>query len=102
MISADDNPGLFYFMVGMVVLVMAGVGLSIMIDKRFSFSKGSNEMREDLVSGSNEMAELTGDSPAFIRQIEIGTSGAPHKHDGAAEHAHVRDLAVEAARLSMH
>ena len=58
MISADDNPGLFYFLVGMVVLVMAGVGLSIMIDKRFSFSRGSNEMREDLVSGSNEMAEL--------------------------------------------
>ncbi|HEY8786321.1 MAG TPA: HD-GYP domain-containing protein [Candidatus Limnocylindria bacterium] len=37
---------------------------------------------------------------AFIRQIEIGASGAPHNHDGAA-HAHVRDLAVEAARLSM-
>jgi HD-GYP domain-containing protein (c-di-GMP phosphodiesterase class II) len=37
---------------------------------------------------------------AFIRQIEIGVSGASHLHDGAA-HAHVRDLAVEAARLSM-
>jgi putative nucleotidyltransferase with HDIG domain len=37
---------------------------------------------------------------AFIRQIEIGASGAAHAHDGA-EHAHVRELAVEAARLSM-
>jgi HD-GYP domain-containing protein (c-di-GMP phosphodiesterase class II) len=37
---------------------------------------------------------------AFIRQIEIGASGAAHKHDGA-EHVHVRDRAVEAARLSM-
>ncbi|HKC90009.1 MAG TPA: HD-GYP domain-containing protein [Candidatus Limnocylindria bacterium] len=38
---------------------------------------------------------------AFIRQVEIGASGAPHTHDGAA-HSHVRDLAVAAARLSMH
>ena len=37
---------------------------------------------------------------SFIRQIEIGASGASHLHDGAP-HAHVRDLAVEAARLSM-
>ena len=37
---------------------------------------------------------------AFIRQIEIGASGAAHAHDGA-EHIHVRDRAVEAARLSM-
>jgi len=37
---------------------------------------------------------------AFIRQIEVGASGAAHAHDGA-EHTHVRDLAVEAARLSM-
>ena len=37
---------------------------------------------------------------AFIRQIEIGASGSAHAHDGA-EHVHVRDRAVEAARLSM-
>jgi hypothetical protein len=37
---------------------------------------------------------------AFIRQIEIGASGSMHAHDGA-EHVHVRDRAVEAARLSM-
>ena len=38
---------------------------------------------------------------AFIRQIEIGASGAAHAHNGA-EHVHVRDRAVEAARLSLH
>jgi putative nucleotidyltransferase with HDIG domain len=37
---------------------------------------------------------------AFIRQIEIGAGGAAHAHDGA-EHVHVRDRAVEVARLSM-
>ena len=37
---------------------------------------------------------------AFIRQIETGASGAAHEHDGV-EHAHVRDRAVEAVRLSM-
>src|SRR5207248_1990965 len=37
---------------------------------------------------------------AFIRQIETGASGVAHAHDGV-EHAHVRDRAVEAVRLSM-
>jgi HD-GYP domain-containing protein (c-di-GMP phosphodiesterase class II) len=37
---------------------------------------------------------------AFVRQIETGASGVAHAHDGV-EHAHVRDRAVEAVRLSM-
>jgi putative nucleotidyltransferase with HDIG domain len=37
---------------------------------------------------------------AFIRQIEIGAAGAAHAHDGT-EHVHVRDRAIEVARLSM-
>ena len=37
---------------------------------------------------------------AFIRQIEIGEADAAHAHEGA-EHMHLRDRAVEAARLSM-
>lgn len=35
---------------------------------------------------------------AFIRQIEIGAADAAHTHDGA-EHVHLRDRALEAARL---
>ena len=31
MLSADDHSGVFSFMVGMVVLVMAGVGLSLVV-----------------------------------------------------------------------
>lgn len=38
---------------------------------------------------------------AFIRQIEIRAADVAHAHDGA-DHVHVRDRAVEAARLSMH
>jgi putative nucleotidyltransferase with HDIG domain len=37
---------------------------------------------------------------AFIRQLEVGTAEEAHAHDGV-EHAHVRDRAVEAVRLSM-
>lgn len=37
---------------------------------------------------------------AFIRQIEVGAPGAVHAHDGA-EHVHVRERAVEAARISL-
>ena len=36
---------------------------------------------------------------AFIRQLEIAPTDAPHQHDGI-EHVHVRDRAVEAVRLT--
>ena len=93
MISADDNPGLFYFLVGMVVLVMAGVGLSIMIDKRFSFSRGSNEMREDLVSGSNEMAELKALLESHL--TDFGATDTRLRGDAAA----LKDLNTRSAGL---
>lgn len=45
MISSDEQSGLFTFLVGIIVLVMAGVGLSLLVDKRFRFSsdRSSNE-----------------------------------------------------------
>jgi hypothetical protein len=57
MLSADDHPGLFSFMVGMIVIVMAGVMLSLVVDRRLSFSSGKMRNQREL---SLERVELEG------------------------------------------
>ncbi|MGL5017486.1 MAG: hypothetical protein ACRDBP_05095 [Luteolibacter sp.] len=57
MLSADDHPGLFSFMVGMIVIVMAGVALSLVVDRRLSFSSGKMRNQRELTL---ERAELEG------------------------------------------
>jgi hypothetical protein len=45
MLSSDDHPGLFTFMVGLIVIVFVAVGMSMVVDKKFSFSKNSNNSK---------------------------------------------------------
>ncbi len=59
MFSNDENSGVFTFLVGMIVLVMAGVGLSLVVDRRFKFSSGASQIRRDIVSQTSELDELT-------------------------------------------
>lgn len=59
MLSPEDHPGIFYFLVGIVVLVMTAVGLSTMIDKRFRFSSGIGEVKRDISLQAEELADLT-------------------------------------------
>lgn len=59
MLSADDHPGIFTFLVGMIVLVMAGVGLSLLVDRRFKFSSGTGDCRRELIANASELAELS-------------------------------------------
>ena len=58
MLSADEHPGVFYFMVGIVAVVMAGVGLSLLVDRRFKFSSGIGEIRRDIISHETELHSL--------------------------------------------
>lgn len=58
MLSSEENPGLFTFLVGLIVLVMAAVGLSLLMDRRFQFSSGVAELRREVVSGDGEISEL--------------------------------------------
>jgi hypothetical protein len=58
MLSSDDNSGIFTFLVGLIVLVMAAVGLSLMMDQRFQFSSGVAELRREVKLGDAEISEL--------------------------------------------
>lgn len=58
MISSEENSGLFTFMVGLIVLVMAAVGLSLLMDRRFQFSSGVSELRHEVKLGDTEISEL--------------------------------------------
>ncbi|MEO7100972.1 MAG: hypothetical protein ABI162_16565 [Luteolibacter sp.] len=60
MLSADEHPGLFYFMAGMIVLVMAGVGLSLVVDRHSKMSSGNTTIQKEIVSGDEEVANLKG------------------------------------------
>ena len=59
MLSSEEHPGVFTFLVGMIVLVMAGVGLSLMVDRHFKFSRGSNTVQHEIRLNAAEITELT-------------------------------------------
>lgn len=59
MLSADEHPGIFTFLVGMIVVVMAAVGLSIMADKRQTFSRGAGALNQEIAANAAEISELT-------------------------------------------
>lgn len=58
MISSDDNPGLFTFMVGVILVVFAGVGLSLLVDRKFSFSQRVSGLAGQIESGAAELEQL--------------------------------------------
>lgn len=58
MLSPDDHPGIFSFLVGIVVIVMTAVGLSMLVDQRFRFSSGVGQIRKETASSEVEIAEL--------------------------------------------
>ena len=58
MLSTDDHSGVFSFMLGIIVLVMAGVGLSIVVDKRLKYSSGSVKFEKEMVLETSELEGL--------------------------------------------
>jgi predicted nucleic acid-binding Zn-ribbon protein len=57
----DNQSGLFSFMVGCIIVVMTGVGISLMVDRRFSFSKGVTGLQRDMETGETELEQLKSD-----------------------------------------
>lgn len=58
MLSAEDHSGVFYFLVGMIVLVLAGVGLSLVVDKKIRFSSRKYAMERENAMLDNEISVL--------------------------------------------
>lgn len=87
MLSADEHPGIFTFLVGLIVLVMAGVALSLVVDRKFKFSSRANEIRQDINRNALEIEELESRKEGRARQL----SESSHKlratslaHQGSA------------------
>ena len=59
MLSPDDNSGIVYFLVGIIVIVLAAVGLSLVVDQRFRFSSGVGTLKRELAVQTEEISELT-------------------------------------------
>lgn len=56
--SIDESPGVFTFMVGLIVVVMGGVGLSLVVDQRFSFSRGAVRLEREVEADSKNLERL--------------------------------------------
>jgi hypothetical protein len=54
----DDNSGVPTFLIGLIVLVMAGVGLSIIVDKRFRFSSGYSTAQAEARTNDEMIGDL--------------------------------------------
>jgi len=58
-LSDDNNSGLFTFLIGLIVLVMVGVGLSVLVDSRFSFTRSARDLEGAVASDKEEIKRLT-------------------------------------------
>jgi hypothetical protein len=58
MLQSDDQSGVFTFLVGIIVLVLAGVGLSLLVDRRFKFSQGEAALEQAIQANDEELARL--------------------------------------------
>jgi hypothetical protein len=85
MLSADDHPGVFTFMVGMIVLVMAGVGLSLVIDRRLSFSSGKLRTQREINLDAAELESLAATRDERSRLLESRTAKPQNSSESAAE-----------------
>lgn len=73
MLSFDEHPGIISFLLGIIVLVMAAVGLSLVVDHRLKFSSGSVKAEREIDLGSRELEKLTAlceQRSTFLREAE--------------------------------
>ena len=58
MLSPDEHPGIFTFMVGIVVIVMVAIGLSVLMDKKFASSSGGLRLEREIETLAEEVTGL--------------------------------------------
>ena len=90
----DDSSGVPTFMIGITVLVMAGVGLSLVVDRRFKFSSNQNVIQKDLRENNEIIATLK--SQCDERSAALGNY-AKYKQQAAM----LKQLAGEAENLEI-
>lgn len=58
MLSDDNNSGILTFLVGLILIVMVAVGLSVLLESRFSFSRNTRDMESVIAADKDEIARL--------------------------------------------
>lgn len=58
MLSDDNNSGILTFLVGLILVVMAAVGLSVLLESRFSFSRNTRELESAIAANKEELSRL--------------------------------------------
>ncbi|MCW1926436.1 hypothetical protein OKA05_28050 [Luteolibacter arcticus] len=56
--DSNDQSGMVGFLVGIIVLVFAGIAFSLMVDKRFKFSSGKADLEQVLKEEKHELDTL--------------------------------------------
>ncbi len=74
MLSAEDHSGLITFLAGIIVLVLAGLGLSLLVDRRFDFSRATAESEKAIRAGGEDIAHLSARRNELHRELELGGS----------------------------
>jgi chromosome segregation ATPase len=57
-LSDDNNSGILTFLVGLILVVMVAVGLSVLLESRFSFSRNTRELESVIASNKEELSRL--------------------------------------------
>ncbi len=58
MLFSDDYRGAFGALAALAVVVFAGVGFSLLVDRRFEFSSGANRAKKDIRTNAEWLEEL--------------------------------------------
>ena len=97
MLSNDDHPGLFAFMVGVIVVVMTAVGLSLLMDRKFSFSRSANALQNVIKSHAEEIELLK----AHIRESsgDLAESDPKRRQAAAGLESFQRQVVGDSQRL---
>ncbi len=74
MLSNEDHPGVFTFLVGMVIVIMVGVVLSMMVNGRLKYSSGAAELHLELNHDAGEIADLTAQFDEKSRLFDTAAS----------------------------
>jgi len=67
---SNDSSGVFGWLIGLVVIVMIGVGLSMMVDRRFQFSSNNKEIRSVIEKEAEYLSDLTAKVPKARARFE--------------------------------
>lgn len=98
MLSDEDHPGLFMFLIGLIVVVMTAVGLASLANVKFSVAHSSQSHSKELEDGAAELEQLTADHGKLARRLAQAEARAQAAQ--ASQAARRSELAAQAQRLT--